>query len=182
MRLKVIFISGCFLIASCGQSERKSGNSLHDCIWQSCPVSEFEELVLKSDHVDSLDSAGRTPLMLAAGAAVTISDRESARHGRIGLGIARRAYVEVLLNAGAQVNVVDKQGSTALLAAIYNGDGVVVAALLRAGASPNEIPNSMSPLLLSAVHCDSAIGQILIEAGAIDNDEISTEWEKCRNP
>lgn len=103
----------------------------------ACAEGDFETAMLLLRHgasVQTKDSDGWTPLMLAVGNA------------------ASRGLVRELLSRGADPNAADNEGWSVLMNASKYGDSGVIEILLKSGANPNARDiNGASPLSL-AVH------------------------------
>lgn len=109
-------------------------------------VAGIARLAATSDFaVDARDSAGRTPLLLAA------------RAGHLPI-------VQILLDRGADVDAVDRSGYSALTLAVSGDHTGVVRALLARGANPS--PEKELPLIAAARRGQREIVELLVAGGA----------------
>jgi ankyrin repeat protein len=113
------------------------------------------QLLKSSASVDTPDSAGRTPLQIAA---------EAGSH----------KVASLLISLGAAPGQADKDGITALHLAAGSGSARLVAVLLKAGAQPNCVDaDGMTPLHFLCLHANErdeeeyiAAASLLVETGA----------------
>lgn len=105
-------------------------------------------LIAGGCNVNSVDHAGKTPLMRAAGTGFL----ETAR---------------LLVQAGADVNARDLRGATALLRAAGSGHGQVVRYLIESGAEVDALDcTGRTALLHAARGAHAEVVQALVSAGA----------------
>jgi ankyrin repeat protein len=146
----------------------------------------------------SIDSKGRTPLMIAARAgrvgrvrtllkqhvALNAQDHEgkTAMHYAIswngkphGDQVAALTYAsaEALVKAGAAVNVKDMNGNTPLIAAVILGATNLTKLLLRYGAKVNDVDSVGDTALMQAVYfkAPEPLIKTLLDAGAYVNGQ-----------
>lgn len=116
-------------------------------------VASVRRLLSAGGAVEGVDADGTTALMHAA------------HHGDL-------AMVRLLLEAGADVNAADPAGWTALMKSCYNselkhGFADVAQALIGAGANIEApIGYGVRPLMLAAGYGETAVVEVLLQAGA----------------
>ena len=154
------------------------------------PLAWEERPTRRRRTIDPVDTAGATPLMLAAASGypwfvkrllkLGADHRRSDNNGRAALHYAtesaRNECAGALIDAGADVHCVDSIGDTPLHLAAARGHGSTVRLLLESGADPNAADSAFSSTPLhKAVRGDHAsLVPILVAAGAdVDSRQFS---------
>jgi ankyrin repeat protein len=131
-------------------------------------AESMEILVKGGADVNSIDSGGRTPLMLV----ITASPRDS----RI-----RYRCVRVLLDGGADPNLrLPGTGVSAMHLASYSRDVPAILAMIEAGGDPNAIDSTGESILLAYLRSGPSPSELrdLLHAGMVV-DEPTRRWARA---
>ena len=164
-------------------ADKNGDSSLHAAMYGCCSTEIIQEVIEHGAHVNTVNTDGASPLLLACSTAqtesiklllraksdpnITFNDGDASLHAAIDAQCSKETIQEII-DYGGDVNAVNKKGRTALLLGCFYREMDSVKILLEAGSDPSIVDEEGFSCLHAAVdgYCSRDTLKSLIDHGA----------------